>query len=220
MEQSHDSGNTSKEHTTWQIYCRSCRAQVDVPRSTPPFGTILACPECNAPLVSIYEDTPGCPMYWPPHTVQAVLGYKDCSLEHPRCPFCGKIVYAVIFPDRGYEVPWYANQEHDNPKANYAIKIRCLHCSKTFVVEWDEWPFSIASRKRCNFCGAIGLSDVQFMTIPEDRRHGFQSDLGRTPVTMPYLKDETGNTLWMACPVCLKVALSNHDRKSTLGDEK
>jgi hypothetical protein len=123
------------------------------------------------------------------------------------------LVYAVVFPERGPEVPWYAVQQQENPMANYTIEVQCVHCARMFTIEWDGWPFSIESEPQCNFCSVIGVGNSGFMAIPEDRRVVFESNLGRKASTMSYLKDKNGSPLWMACPICLKTALRNYDRE-------
>ena len=198
--------------TSWTTYCPSCRAKVTLPRTTPPFGTTLVCPTCKTPVQTIHEDPPGCPVSWDPKLVQMVFGYERCCLEHPRCPWCGKIAYAVVFPERGREVAWYAVRQQQNPMANYAIQVECTNCSRTFTVEWDGWPFSLDSHsKQCCFCGIEFFGDT--MCIPEDRRSTFEGHLGRKASRMAYLRDENGKSLWMACPICLKAALSNYDQE-------
>ena len=204
---------TGDRQDHWTLRCPSCRAEYTLPRATPPFGTALVCPECKSPSQSVQEDLPGCPQGWTPRQVQLIFGYHGCSVEHPRCPWCGKLVYAVVFPERGREVPWYAVRKHENPVASYAIQVQCTNCSRAFTVEWDGWPFSTELRKQCCFCGARVIGDAQYMTIPEDRRENFERDLGRKALSMAYLKDENGMPLWMACPICLMTALSAHDKE-------
>jgi len=192
------------------IRCDSCGTRNNFRRLDPLFGKALVCSACSAPLVPIHEPDPRCPMPIEPSEVSALFGLEHCSIEHPRCPWCQKINYCIVFPERGLEVGWYANREQENPKANFVIEVECVHCCKQFVVEWDGWPFPIERLKRCNFCSGVGFEDVQFGTIPEENRRHFEYDLGQTSKTMPYLKDENGAWLWIACPTCLKTAAKNH----------
>lgn len=210
------SGSSDKKKVNqecWTTHCRSCGVAVSIPRTAPPFGTTLVCPTCKSPVQSVYEDPPGCPVGWSPREVQVIFGYQKCSIEHPRCPWCGKIVYSVVFPERGREVPWYAVQQQENSMANYTIKVQCIHCARKFTVEWDGWPFSLDSEQRCNFCSIVGVGVSQFMTIPDDRRAKFETNLGRKASTLPYLTDKNGSPLWVACPICLKTALWNYDQE-------
>lgn len=189
--------------------CPKCGAKVQLPRNTPPFGTSLTCRKCHASLIPVYEPDPGCPLSTEPSDGEAFFGYSGCSLEHPRCPWCQEINYSVLFPELGDKVSWYANRQQENPQANFVIKVECIHCNRIFVIEWDAWPF--ASIVRCNYCSATGTKD-QFRVIPENRREEFERALGHAPATLAYLRDDHGAPLWVACSICLKVALTNRKR--------
>ena len=208
-----NSEKAETDQTSWATYCRSCHAKMILPRTTPPFGTALICPTCKTPVQSVHEDPPGCPVSWSPRQVQIIFGYQGCSIEHPRCPWCGKVAYAVVFPERGREVAWYAVQQQENPKANYTIQVECPNCSRTFTVEWDGWPFSFDSRKQCCFCGFEVIGDEQPSAIPEDKLAKFEGHLGYKASKMPYLRDENGKPLWYACPRCLKTALKASEKQ-------
>jgi hypothetical protein len=210
---SRNSGKEETDQMSWTTYCRSCHAKVILPRTTPPFGTALICSTCKTPLQRVHEDPPGCPVGWSPQQVQVTFGYHGCSIEHPRCPWCGKIAYAIVFPEQGREVAWSAVQEQENPMANYTIRVECPNCSRTFAIEWDGWPFSFDSRKQCCFCGLEVIGDDQPMAFPEDKLAQFEELLGRKASKMAYLKDEEGKPLWYACPTCLKTALKAFDQQ-------
>jgi hypothetical protein len=187
--------------------CRSCGEEVALPRKAPAYGTTLVCSTCKAPLQAVYEDVSGC-LGCDPNEVRAIFGYEGCAIEHPRCPWCAKIVYAVLFPELGAEVAWYANRQQENPQANYTIQVECPSCGNAFCVEWDGWPFRLDSQMRCNFCGVVGVGHSQFSTLPEDRRADFERLLGRNPSTLSYLRDDEGHPVWVTCPVCINTALS------------
>lgn len=195
----------------WETYCQSCGTKYSLPRKRPPFGTALVCPKCKNPSQTVREDPPGCPSSWAPKTVELVFGYQECSIEHPRCPWCGKLNYMVVFPERGREVPWYSVEKQENPMSNYTIQVQCINCNRVFTIEWEGWPFSIESRAQCCFRGIVGIGDEGFMTIPEERRANFERYLGRKASSMAYLRDENNKPLWMACPRCLISALRASD---------
>jgi hypothetical protein len=187
--------------------CPKCGENAELPETTPQFGTSLTCRKCHASLMPVYEPELGSPVSVEPSEVVAFLGYHDCSLDHPRCPWCQKINYSVVFPEAGYRISWYANREQENPRANFVIGVQCVHCGQRFVVEWDVWPFD--STLRCNFCSKVGGRDIQFMTIPESRRSIFERALGRTFATQAHQRDNRGDPLWVVCPDCLKAAKTN-----------
>ena len=193
-------------------YCSKCGEKNEIPKVTPSFGTSLRCHKCHASLISVYESSPGCPNSIEPSEVKAFFGYDGCSLGHPRCPWCQKINYSVVFPERGCQLSWYTNREQENPQANFVVNIECFHCGKSFFVEWDGWPF--ISWLRCNFCSVIGSVKLQFMAIPENRRSDFESDIGRKAATLPYKRDDQGGLIWVACPNCLDRALANHHQNN------
>jgi DNA-directed RNA polymerase subunit RPC12/RpoP len=198
---------------SWTTSCSSCHAKITLPRKTPPFGTALVCPTCKAPIQTVHKDSEGSLVGWNPHQVDMIFGYQTCSIEHPRCPWCSKIVYAVVFPERGRDVPWYAVREQQNPMANFTVPVACPNCSSTFIIEWEGWPFQFKSQKQCCFCGLVVIGDDQPMAIPEDKREQFEVNLDRKASRMAYLHDESGKPLWYACPNCMKTALNAFDAK-------
>lgn len=194
-------------------YCRSCHAAITVPRTTPKLGTALICPACKAPFQRVHEDPAGSPVGWTPQQARLILGYTACSIEHPRCPRCGKTVYAVVFPERGRDVPWYAVEKQQDPMANFTMQVDCPNCSQPFTVEWEGWPFPFDSHKQCNFCGLVVSGDTNPQGIPEDKRAQFEADLGGGAVKNAYLVGSDGKPLWYACPLCIRNVIQVRQRK-------
>lgn len=196
----------------WRSYCRNCHAVLTLPRRPPPYGTALVCPTCKAPIQTVHEDPPGCPVGSTPQQVQIDFGYVGCSIEHPRCPRCGKVVHAIVFPERGRDVAWYAVEKQENLMSNFTVQVDCPHCNQSFAIEWDEWPFDFNRRKQCNFCGIEVIGDPNPQAIPDDRRAEFEANLGRKASKNAYLRDGNGKPLWYACPSCLNAAVKAKQR--------
>ncbi len=191
------------------LSCPICGAEVSLPSDDRPlFGVAIVCPRCKGSLYA-HSDLES-PLSIEPADVHAVFGYEAVSMDHPRCPWCGKINYCVIFPEKGPDVAWYANREQENQKANFVITAQCVHCGKRFVIEWDGWPFPIERVKRCNFCSKVTVDDEPLACIPEDKRRHFEADLGHATATVPYLKGKDGTWHWVACDACRRMAMQNH----------
>ncbi|MBN2595031.1 MAG: leucine-rich repeat domain-containing protein [Sedimentisphaerales bacterium] len=150
------------------LYCEACDegTRVSPPRERPPFGTPIVCATCHAALLPIGDATE--PRDYSPSDVSASLGYADCSLGHPRCPWCLKVNHCVVFPENGTVLAWCARQKQANPGAAFVIDVACVHCNRRFVVEWDQSPVRADSgagrfQQLCEELCHIGLN----RTLPE-----------------------------------------------------
>ena len=179
------------------LRCPNCGTEAHPSAETPPFGTVLACTRCQAPLFQVREEPSGVPAYCTPRAVLALHGYAACSLEHPQCPQCGKTNYNVVFPDNGYAIPWYARQEPKNPKS-FIIDVKCIWCARAFVVEWDTFPIE---EGQCNYCGLVCGGSVGLLL--ESNRQGFEHDYGQGPQLRSQIKNGASEPLWLTCPRCM-----------------
>lgn len=120
------------------IACPSCKHMNVRSRGTPAFGTAVICSQCKASLIRAgnLNERP----YVPPREVALFLGYQGCSLIHARCPSCREVNYSVVVPERGHSTSFYWNREQENPSAAFVVNASCPHCSKPYVIEWDEDP--------------------------------------------------------------------------------
>ncbi|MFZ3150799.1 MAG: hypothetical protein WA116_03855 [Anaerolineaceae bacterium] len=117
--------------------CMTCHKQTPFPESDVPWGTALICIHCHTPLIRPDLDNP---LPTSPERLNMFYGLLDRGLEHPRCPFCGKINYAIVFPAKGMKLAWYVVPESENP-SGFRFKVVCVNCKKDFYIEWDESPF-------------------------------------------------------------------------------
>jgi hypothetical protein len=184
-------------------YCKSCNKKILIPPEQPPFGTVLSCSSCGESLVPITMEDHNIPHYYTPEHASIFLGYHNCSLEHPGCPFCGKTNYAVVFPDQGYKLGWYINRKPENP-SSFVIYVKCVHCNETFVIEWDVYPFYSVV---CNFCEAHIYGKNASMIIPESGRANFERDYGSPPALPSTIHNGQGEPIYIACGRCLEYAL-------------
>jgi ribosomal protein S27E len=138
--------------------------------------------------------------YYPPRSVELFLGYQNCSLQHPRCPSCRKINYAIVSPDNGYALSWYQNVTPQNPNG-FFIDIECVHCAAKFVVEWDELPIK---NKFCNYCSKLGVG-IEFCLLPESGRQEFEANYGGAPQLRSPIKKGNGEAIWLVCQPCMNV---------------
>jgi hypothetical protein len=131
----------SISHTLPQrlVTCIACHKRTPVPTSDPPFGAPLRCVHCQSSLIRPSEPEEGSPLSTSSELLNKVYGYSDRYLDHPRCPWCGKTNYSIVFPEKGRSIGWYAEREPKNPQA-FCVTVRCVHCDKDFYVEWDENP--------------------------------------------------------------------------------
>ncbi len=67
----------------------------------------------------------------------------------------------------------------------------------------------------CSFCGAIlsGFSPSEVLTLPNNKLHEFEIDLGKQLSHPPGLKDNNGHNRYIVCNLCMKQALSNRHYK-------
>jgi hypothetical protein len=121
------------------VTCMSCHKRTPVPTSDPPFGTPLRCVHCQSSLIRPSEPEVGNPLSTSSELLNRVYGYSGRYLDHPRCPWCGKTNYSIVFPEKGRIIGWYAIKEPENPQA-FRVTIRCMYCDKDFYIEWDENP--------------------------------------------------------------------------------
>lgn len=128
------------------ITCMACRKRTPLPKRDAPWGSAVICINCHAPLMG--SEDPEQPLSTLPERVEKVYGMSGRGLEHPRCPFCNKINYGIVFPARGMSLGWYAVKEPENPKG-FSFKVACIHCNTIFHVEWDESPL----KATCSVCG-------------------------------------------------------------------
>lgn len=119
------------------ITCMACHKRTPLPERDAPWGTALICVNCHMPLIrpSDIDD----PLFTSPERLEKFYGLLGRGLEHPRCPFCIKINYAIVFPARGLSLGWYAVREPQNP-IGFSFKVLCIHCNTNFYVEWDKNP--------------------------------------------------------------------------------
>ena len=134
---------SESESSTGSTLCMSCSKNFSLPESgaQPPFGSSLACPHCHSPMFNSMREYP----YTPPNEVKAIFGYPGCSLINATCPWCSKTIYSVVVPENGHIAAYYWNREQENPGAVYVLDVNCPHCSKKFVIEWDESPFQMVN---------------------------------------------------------------------------
>jgi hypothetical protein len=118
--------------------CTVCHKQTPFPEQEAPWGTALICVNCHAPLIR--PSDPDNPLSTSPERLKMFYGLLERGLEHPQCPFCRKINYAIVFPAKGMTLGWYAITEPENP-SGFRFKVVCVNCNKDFYVEWDEPPF-------------------------------------------------------------------------------
>jgi hypothetical protein len=118
--------------------CMECHQRTPLPTKDAPWGTALICENCHSPLIR--PSDPDNPLPTSPQRLIMFYGLINRGLEHPRCPFCGKINYAIVFPARGMSLSWYAVAKPENP-SGFRFKVVCIHCNKDFYIEWDENPF-------------------------------------------------------------------------------
>lgn len=117
--------------------CMACHKQTPLPEREAPWGTALICVNCQAPLIQ--HDLHN-PLPTSPERLKLFYGLLERGLEHPRCPYCKKINYAIIFPAKGMTLAWYVVTKPENP-SGFWFKVVCVHCNKDFYAEWDENPF-------------------------------------------------------------------------------
>ena len=121
-----------------RVACPACGHESEIPRATPAFGTAVICSRCKASLIRVSD--PNERPYSPPREVALFLGYHGCSLLHAHCPWCRKVNYSVVVPERGYSVSFYWNRQQENPNAAFVVNANCAHCGQPYVIEWDEDP--------------------------------------------------------------------------------
>jgi hypothetical protein len=134
-----DKETLTRSIETIPVTCMVCHKQTPVPTSNPSFGTSLRCVHCQSPLIRVSEPEQGSPLSTSPELLQRIYGYSGLYLDHPRCPWCKKINYSIVFPADGRFIGWYAVRNPENPQA-FRIDIKCIHCGKGFHVEWDKNP--------------------------------------------------------------------------------
>jgi hypothetical protein len=127
----------NESRATELTICMACHKQTPLPEQDAPWGTALICVHCHTPLIRHDLDDP---LPTSPKRLEMFYGLRERGLEHPRCPSCRKINYAVVFPAKGMNLAWYAVEEPKNP-SGFRFKVTCVHCSKDFYIEWDENPF-------------------------------------------------------------------------------
>lgn len=191
-------GSEDGESDYKSTLCFKCGTSNPLPKARPPFGTALVCSQCHAPLLPMSE-APGSPS----RTVQIFLGYHDCSLLNPPCPWCRKVNYAVVSPDKGYDLAWYCNEKPQNPDGFY-IDTTCVHCARNFVVEWDEFPIK---NPVCNYCSTVCVG-ISVAALPESRRQEFELKYGHAPQLPSPIKRGNGEAIWIICPRCMTAAIS------------
>lgn len=120
------------------VPCPACGQANAVARAAPPFGTAVICSNCKASLIRVAD--PNQRPYTPPREVALFLGYQGCSLLHARCPSCREVNYSVLVPEKGYATSFYWNRQQENPNAAYVVNVKCPHCERPYVIEWDEDP--------------------------------------------------------------------------------
>jgi hypothetical protein len=120
------------------ITCSACHKQTPLPRAQADWGTALACVHCCTPF--IHPSDPENPLPTSPERLRMLYGLVGRGLEHPRCPFCHKINYGIVFPAKGMSLAWYAVAHLYDPE-NFAFRMTCMHCCKVFFVEWEQDPF-------------------------------------------------------------------------------
>jgi hypothetical protein len=125
--------NSPRTHTN----CIVCRAPIPFPQKDAPWGSALICPYCHAPRLTYDKETP---LPTSPINLKLNWGMEGRGLEHPRCPFCSQINFAIVFPANGMNLTWFSVAEPENP-AGFTINVTCINCAKEFCVEWDENPF-------------------------------------------------------------------------------
>lgn len=118
--------------------CTACHKQTPFPEPEAVWGTALACIHCHTPFIQ--PSDPENPLPTSPERLNLFFGLVGRGLEHPRCPFCRKINYGIVFPAKGMALAWYALPDIDDPQ-KFAFRMECVHCAKEFYVEWEENPF-------------------------------------------------------------------------------
>ena len=131
-------GGGSKPPITKSIACPACGHSNTLPNETPAFGSAVICSQCKASLIPVRN--PREQRYILPRSVALFLGYRGCSLIHADCPWCQKVNYSVVVPERGHDVSFYWNRKQENPKAAFVVNVKCPQCEKPYVIEWDEDP--------------------------------------------------------------------------------
>ncbi len=119
------------------VTCIACRKPMPFVQKDAPLGSALICPHCHAPRLRYDSENP---LSTPPSHCKIHFGMEGRGLEHPRCPYCKKINYAIVFPAKGMTLSWYTVTEPENP-SGFRFKVVCVNCNKDFYVEWDENPF-------------------------------------------------------------------------------
>lgn len=153
-------GSASAEDMTT---CLVCHERTLLPQKDPPWGTALACMHCHAPLIGGSQPEEESPLSISAQTLEKTYGMTGRALEHPRCPFCGKINHAVVFPARGQSIAWYAVEDLPDP-ARFSFPVHCVHCDKDFHIDWDENPL----RATCRICGIQTEDALYSLTICKD----------------------------------------------------
>jgi hypothetical protein len=125
--------NSPPTHAT----CIACHKPIPFAQKDAPWGSAMICPHCHAPRLEYEKENP---LPTSPRHCRIHFGMDGRGLEHPRCPYCNKLNYAIVFPAKGMNLAWFSVMEPEN-SAGYTIKVTCVNCAKEFYVEWDENPF-------------------------------------------------------------------------------
>jgi hypothetical protein len=106
--QGNDEKATSSERTAL-VTCMACYKRTPVPISDPGFGTPIRCVHCQRPLIRPSEPEEGAPLSTSPELLNRTYGYSARYLDHPRCAWCKRLNYSIVFPEKGRLIGFSCN---------------------------------------------------------------------------------------------------------------